>query len=58
MSSTQGKRTFSDEEEEKLQAALSLDKQALNLVLETSAFILEQVRGYREGFISFLFIAV
>ncbi|TNN29103.1 COMM domain-containing protein 10 [Liparis tanakae] len=36
------KRTFSEEEEEKLQAALSLDKQALNLVLETSAFILEQ----------------
>ncbi|XP_068461362.1 COMM domain-containing protein 10 isoform X1 [Clinocottus analis] len=37
-----GKRTFSDEEEEKLRAALSLDKQALNLVLETSAFILQQ----------------
>ncbi|CAI5649886.1 COMM domain-containing protein 10 isoform X1 [Oreochromis niloticus] len=37
-----GERTFSEEEEEKLQAALSLDKNALNLVLETSAFILEQ----------------
>ncbi|XP_073322545.1 COMM domain-containing protein 10 [Pagrus major] len=37
-----GERTFSEEEEEKLQAALSLDKQALNLVLETAAFILEQ----------------
>ncbi|XP_077571416.1 COMM domain-containing protein 10 [Stigmatopora nigra] len=37
-----GERTFSDEEEEKLQTALSLDKQALDLVLETSAFILEQ----------------
>ncbi|XP_019743279.1 COMM domain-containing protein 10 [Hippocampus comes] len=37
-----GERTFSKEEEEKLQTALSLDKQALNLVLETSAFILEQ----------------
>ncbi|XP_019125361.1 COMM domain-containing protein 10 isoform X2 [Larimichthys crocea] len=37
-----GERTFSEEEEQKLQAALSLDKQALNLVLETSAFILEQ----------------
>ncbi|XP_075875601.1 COMM domain-containing protein 10 isoform X2 [Nelusetta ayraudi] len=35
-------RTFSEEEEEKLQAALSLDKQALSLVVETSAFILEQ----------------
>lgn len=38
----QGERTFSEEEEQKLQAALSLDKQALNLVLETAAFILEQ----------------
>ncbi|XP_062310939.1 COMM domain-containing protein 10 [Osmerus eperlanus] len=37
-----GERTFSEEEEDKLQAALSLDKQALGLVLETSAFILEQ----------------
>ncbi|XP_077417952.1 COMM domain-containing protein 10 isoform X1 [Vanacampus margaritifer] len=37
-----GERTFSEEEEQKLQTALSLDKQALNLVLETSAFILEQ----------------
>uniref|UniRef100_A0A1A8DEE9 COMM domain containing 10 n=1 Tax=Nothobranchius kadleci TaxID=1051664 RepID=A0A1A8DEE9_NOTKA len=37
-----GERTFSEEEEQKLQAALSLDKRALNLVLETSAFILEQ----------------
>lgn len=37
-----GERTFSQEEEQKLQTALSLDKQALNLVLETSAFILEQ----------------
>lgn len=44
--STQGERTFSEEEEEKLQAALSLDKNALNLVLETSAFILEQVSGH------------
>ncbi|XP_060927495.1 COMM domain-containing protein 10 [Limanda limanda] len=37
-----GEKTFSEEEEQKLQAALSLDKQALNLVLETAAFILEQ----------------
>ncbi|KAI3372722.1 hypothetical protein L3Q82_023183, partial [Scortum barcoo] len=37
-----GERTFSEEEEQKLQAALSLDKHALNLVLETAAFILEQ----------------
>ncbi|KAM9394412.1 COMM domain-containing protein 10 [Pholidichthys leucotaenia] len=37
-----GERTFSEEEEQKLQGALSLDKHALDLVLETSAFILEQ----------------
>lgn len=37
-----GERTFSEEEEQKLEAALSLDKQALSLVLETTAFILEQ----------------
>lgn len=43
LSFAQGERTFSEEEEEKLQSALSLDKQALNLVVETSAFILEQV---------------
>lgn len=43
--SLQGERTFSEEEEEKLQAALTLDKHALDLVLETTAFILEQVGG-------------
>ncbi|XP_061135434.1 COMM domain-containing protein 10 isoform X1 [Syngnathus typhle] len=37
-----GERPFSEEEEQKLQTALSMDKQALNLVLETSAFVLEQ----------------
>lgn len=37
-----GERTFSEEEEQKLQSAFSLDKQALSLVLETAAFILEQ----------------
>lgn len=37
-----GERTFSEEEEQKLESALSLDKRALSLVLETSAFILEQ----------------
>lgn len=37
-----GERTFSEEEEEKLQTALSLDKPSLRLVLETAAFILEQ----------------
>ncbi|XP_060894642.1 COMM domain-containing protein 10 [Labrus mixtus] len=37
-----GERTFSEDEEQKLQTALSLDKQALDLVLETTAFILEQ----------------
>ncbi|KAL0979804.1 hypothetical protein UPYG_G00189940 [Umbra pygmaea] len=35
-------RTFSEEEEQKLQGALSLDKQSVSLVLETTAFILEQ----------------
>lgn len=54
----QGERTFSEEEEEKLQAALSLDKNALNLVLETSAFILEQVSGCRTSFFRVLFIWV
>ncbi|XP_034026525.1 COMM domain-containing protein 10 [Thalassophryne amazonica] len=37
-----GERTFSEEEEQKLQAALSLEKATLSLVLETTAFILEQ----------------
>lgn len=37
-----GERTFSEEEEQKLESALSLDKRALGLVLETSAFVLEQ----------------
>lgn len=37
-----GERTFTEEEEQKLESALSLDKRALGLVLETSAFILEQ----------------
>ncbi|XP_063313002.1 COMM domain-containing protein 10 [Pelobates fuscus] len=35
-------QSFSEEEEEKLQAAFSLDKQDLHLVLETISFILEQ----------------
>ncbi|XP_014341630.1 COMM domain-containing protein 10 isoform X2 [Latimeria chalumnae] len=35
-------RSFSEEEEEKLQAALSMEKQDLHLVLETVSFILEQ----------------
>lgn len=39
----QEERTFSEEEEQKLQSALSLDKQDLSLVLDTTAFILEQV---------------
>ncbi|XP_072272162.1 COMM domain-containing protein 10 [Pyxicephalus adspersus] len=34
--------SFSEEEEEKLQAAFSLDKQNLKLVLETISFVLEQ----------------
>ncbi|XP_024130355.1 COMM domain-containing protein 10 isoform X1 [Oryzias melastigma] len=37
-----GEKTFSEEEEEKLQVALSLDKRGLNLVLETTAFVFEQ----------------
>ncbi|XP_043915097.1 COMM domain-containing protein 10 [Protopterus annectens] len=35
-------RSFSEQEEEKLQAALSLEKKDLQLVLETISFILEQ----------------
>ncbi|KAM4808944.1 COMM domain-containing protein 10 [Rhinophrynus dorsalis] len=35
-------RSFSDEEEEKLQAAFSLEKKDLQLVLETISFLLEQ----------------
>ncbi|XP_062942869.1 COMM domain-containing protein 10 isoform X5 [Cynocephalus volans] len=35
--------SFSEEEEEKLQAAFSLEKQDLHLVLETISFILEQL---------------
>ncbi|XP_018613934.1 COMM domain-containing protein 10 [Scleropages formosus] len=35
-------RLFSKEEEEKLQSALSLEKQSLNLVVETVSFIIEQ----------------
>lgn len=44
--SQQGERTFSEEEEQKLQAALSLDKHALSLMVETAAFILEQVKAF------------
>lgn len=39
----QAENSFSEEEEEKLQAAFSLEKQDLHLVLETISFILEQV---------------
>ncbi|XP_057396892.1 COMM domain-containing protein 10 isoform X4 [Balaenoptera acutorostrata] len=35
--------SFSEEEEEKLQAAFSLERQDLHLVLETISFILEQL---------------
>ncbi|XP_036997691.2 COMM domain-containing protein 10 isoform X3 [Artibeus jamaicensis] len=38
--------SFSEEEEEKLQAAFSLEKQDLHLVLETISFILEQAVYY------------
>ncbi|XP_010219235.1 PREDICTED: COMM domain-containing protein 10 [Tinamus guttatus] len=38
----QAESSFSEEEEEKLQAAFSLEKQDLHLVLETISFILEQ----------------
>ncbi|XP_053480975.1 COMM domain-containing protein 10 isoform X1 [Ictalurus furcatus] len=37
-----GERSFSEDEEQKLQSALALEKQALHLVLETSSFLLEQ----------------
>ncbi|XP_071997132.1 COMM domain-containing protein 10 isoform X7 [Engystomops pustulosus] len=36
-------QSFSEEEEEKLQVAFSLEKQSLKLVLETISFILEQL---------------
>ena len=36
-------RAFSEEEEEKLQAAFALESDDLHVVLETCAFILEQV---------------
>lgn len=39
----QAESTFSEEEEEKLQIAFSLEKQDLHLVLETISFVLEQV---------------
>uniref|UniRef100_A0ABI7ZNW8 COMM domain containing 10 n=1 Tax=Felis catus TaxID=9685 RepID=A0ABI7ZNW8_FELCA len=38
----EAENSFSEEEEEKLQAAFSLEKQDLHLVLETVSFILEQ----------------
>nr|XP_009683846.1 PREDICTED: COMM domain-containing protein 10 [Struthio camelus australis] len=38
----QAESSFSEEEEEKLQVAFSLEKQDLHLVLETISFILEQ----------------
>ncbi|XP_007260844.3 COMM domain-containing protein 10 [Astyanax mexicanus] len=37
-----GERSFSEDEEEKLQTALAMEKQALHLVLETTSFLLEQ----------------
>ena len=39
----QDERAFSAEEEQKLQAALELEAKDLELVLDTIAFILEQV---------------
>ncbi|TSL10184.1 AP-3 complex subunit sigma-1 [Bagarius yarrelli] len=39
---SEGERSFSEDEEQKLQTALALEKQALHLVLETSSFLLEQ----------------
>jgi len=39
----QAESSFTEEEEEKLQIAFSLEKQDLHLVLETISFILEQV---------------
>ncbi|KAL7988843.1 hypothetical protein Chor_007762, partial [Crotalus horridus] len=38
----QTESTFTEEEEEKLQAAFSIEKQDLHLILETITFILEQ----------------
>lgn len=42
----QAETSFSEEEEEKLQIAFSLEKQDLHLVLEAISFILEQVRCF------------
>lgn len=42
----QAESSFSEEEEEKLQIAFSLEKQDLHLVLETISFILEQVHHF------------
>lgn len=41
--------SFSEEEEEKLQAAFSLEKRELRLVLETISFVLEQNKSQREA---------
>lgn len=43
----QDERAFSAEEEEKLQAALQLEAKDLELVLDTTSFILQQVQ-YQE----------
>ena len=45
----QDDRAFSAEEEEKLQGAFELEGDDLHMVLETSAFILEQVGHYFEN---------
>lgn len=43
----QAESTFTEEEEEKLQTAFSVEKQNLHLILETITFILEQVFSFQ-----------
>ncbi|XP_016394887.1 COMM domain-containing protein 10 [Sinocyclocheilus rhinocerous] len=46
---TQEERSFSEEEEEKLQSGLSLEKHTLHLLLETLSFILEQNQNQNQN---------
>lgn len=54
----QAESTFSEEEEEKLRIAFSLEKQDLHLVLETISFVLEQVPFYHYELINIYFYPI
>ena len=45
----QDEQPFSEDEREKLQSALQLDPSNLDLVLDTTTFILQQVTGTPQG---------